>query len=48
MSKIKFFGFIISIKDIQINLEKVTIILNWAYPTSLYYIKLFLEFYNFY
>ena len=45
---IKFLDFIISIKDILINLEKMTIIKNWKILTTLKDLQSFLRFCNFY
>ena len=48
IQKTKFIGLIISIKDIQIDLLKVSTIFNLAQPTFLHYVRLFFRFCNFY
>ena len=48
IQKTKFLGFIISTKDIEIDLHKVSTILNWAQPTSLHHFRSFLGFWTFY
>lgn len=48
IQKTKFFGFMVSIEGIQMNSQKVEIILKWAQPIFFRYIKSFLGFHNFY
>ncbi|XP_053575197.1 uncharacterized protein LOC128664391 [Bombina bombina] len=45
---IKFLGYIISPKGIQMDQEKVTAIINWQTPTTLKSLQRFLGFSNFY
>ena len=44
----KFFGLIISTEGIQMDLQKINTLLDWARPISLCHVRLFLGFCNFY
>ena len=48
IQKTKFFCLIISIKGIEIDSHIIGTILDWAQLTSLYYVRSFLGFCNFY
>ncbi len=48
VQKTKFLSLIVFTKGIRIDPQKVQTILDWAQPTSLRHIRLFLGFYNFY
>ena len=48
MTRTKYLGYIITIKGIEVNPEKVEPLRNWERPRIITRVKLFLGFYGFY
>ena len=46
--KTNFIGFIIKLKQININPKKIKAIINWQNPKNIIVLRLFLRFYNYY
>ena len=46
--KTEFYGFIIKLKKLSIDLKKIKAIVNWQELSNIIKLKLFLEFYNYY
>ena len=48
ITKTKFYGFIIKLKKLSIDLKKIKVIVNWQELSNIIKLKLFLGFYNYY
>jgi hypothetical protein len=48
VTRTKFLGFIISTNSVEVDLEKIAVIVNWKYPKTLKGVQAFLGFCNFY
>ena len=46
--KTKFYGFIIKLKKLSMDLKKIKVIINWQEPSNVIKLRLFLGFYNYY
>ena len=48
ITKTKFYGFIIKLKKLSIDLKKIKVIVNWQELSNIIKLRLFLGFYNYY
>ena len=46
--KTKFYGFIIKLEKLSIDLKKIKVIVNQQEPNNIIELKIFLKFYNYY